>query len=302
MLTLGRAVNTTSQLGAGVRLLTAQVHNKNGAWHLCHSSCELLDAGSLASWLAEIKRWLDANPYEVITILLVNSDNAAASDLNSQFAAAGIVPYAYSPASATAPPTSWPTLNDLIVSGKRLVTFVADIVPSSAAPYLLNQFAFVFENPWSVTSAFNFSCLPERPAVVQGQTQAAVQSERLPLMNHFLSVKQAFGIQVPDIGNILSTNAESGPPGNLGDASARCTTAFGRAPTFVLVDFFDQGSAIDVVDRLNGITPLGRVRAANVSTQTIITGVQASNQGSLAGLPGCSFMATLMIGLMVLVR
>ena len=63
-LTPGRNVNTTAQLSAGVRLLTAQVHNNNGAWHLCHSSCILLDAGTLSKWLAEIKAWMDDNPHD----------------------------------------------------------------------------------------------------------------------------------------------------------------------------------------------------------------------------------------------
>lgn len=57
-----RNVNTTAQLAAGVRLLSAQVHNSNGAWHLCHSSCTLLDVGTLSKWLAEIKAWMDKNP------------------------------------------------------------------------------------------------------------------------------------------------------------------------------------------------------------------------------------------------
>ncbi len=48
--------DTTTQLDAGVRLLSAQVHkNDNGtgadAWHLCHSSCDLLDAGTLETFL-----------------------------------------------------------------------------------------------------------------------------------------------------------------------------------------------------------------------------------------------------------
>lgn len=57
-----RFYNTTVQLSAGVRLVTGQVHKNNNEWHLCHSSCDLLDAGTLESWLSEIKTWLDGNP------------------------------------------------------------------------------------------------------------------------------------------------------------------------------------------------------------------------------------------------
>lgn len=273
VLILGRDINTTRQLDAGVRLLTAQVRNSNGAWHVCHTSCSLLDAGPLSSWLAEIKIWLDRNLYDVVTILLVNSDNAAASDIDAQFQRAAIKSYVFTPTSTTTVPLSWPTLNDLITSGQRLVTFVADIFPSSTAPYLLNEFTYIFENPFSVLSLSNFSCAPERPAIVEGQTSAAVKSGRLPLLNHFLDIDMSFGIQVPDIGNIATTNAISGSIGNLGDAAAACTAVYGKAPTFILVDFFEQGSAIDTVDRLNGITPVGR--AAGASTPS--TGTPGSS-------------------------
>ena len=54
--------NATVALSAGVRLLSAQVHQENGEWHLCHSSCDLLDAGKLSDWLSAIKTWIDGNP------------------------------------------------------------------------------------------------------------------------------------------------------------------------------------------------------------------------------------------------
>lgn len=42
-------------------MVTAQVHKKNSEWHLCHTSCQLLDAGKLSTWLGKIKKWLDKN-------------------------------------------------------------------------------------------------------------------------------------------------------------------------------------------------------------------------------------------------
>jgi hypothetical protein len=56
--------DTTTQLSAGVRLVTAQVHKSNSQWRLCHSTCDLLDAGLLSDWLKKIKTWLDDNPNE----------------------------------------------------------------------------------------------------------------------------------------------------------------------------------------------------------------------------------------------
>lgn len=62
LLISGRNVDSIKQLDAGVRLLSSQVHLNNGEWHLCHSSCNLLDAGKLSTWLASIKAWMDRNP------------------------------------------------------------------------------------------------------------------------------------------------------------------------------------------------------------------------------------------------
>ncbi len=252
-------MNSTAQLTAGVRLLSAQVHKNDGAWHLCHTSCSLLDAGTLSSWLGEIKSWMDANPHDVVTLLLVNSDGASAAEFDGEFHSTNITSYVYTPPSTTTALTTWPTLQDMISNNTRLVTFVASLAPSSNsdAPYLLDEFTFVFENPYNVTSLSNFSCTADRPASVQGQTGEAVSSGRLSLVNHFLDTNTGLGIQVPDTGNITTTNGLKGT-GSLGEASEMCTTSYGKRPNFFLVDYFNRGSAFEVVDGLNDISATGR--------------------------------------------
>ncbi len=61
-------------LNMGVRFLQAQTHSHNAGIEMCHTSCLELDAGSLQSYLAPIKDWLDRNPNEVVTLLLTNQD------------------------------------------------------------------------------------------------------------------------------------------------------------------------------------------------------------------------------------
>ena len=243
---------------------------------------------------------MDNNPHDVVTLLLVNSDNAPASALDSEFKAANITSYAYTPPSTTTAIKTWPTLGDMIINNTRLVTFVADLPPSSntAAPYLLDEFTFVFENNYDVTSLSNFTCTPDRPPAVRGNTQMAVSSSRLPLMNHFLDSQQAF-FQTPDYGNITITNAQSGATGNLGGAAANCTSIYGEAPTYILVDFFDQGPAINTVDALNGITPVGRAGVPSVPTQGSKSGTigrrDALNSVSGTGYLGLLFVISLMV-------
>ncbi|KAL3476959.1 PLC-like phosphodiesterase [Aspergillus californicus] len=257
--------NTTVQLEAGVRLVTAQVHESDSQWRLCHSSCELLDAGRLRTWLTEIKTWLDSNENEVVTVLLVNSDSATASDLDAEFQAADIVDYAYQPTSTSAP-SSWPTLQELISAGTRLMVFVASLDDNTNAPYLMDEFTYIFENPYDVTSPSNFSCTPDRPSSVKGDSSAAISTNMLPFQNHFLYQTVLLDYQSPNASYVGTTNAPSGGTGNLGDAASTCQTAWGRQPAFILVDFFDKGPAIDTVDNLNGVTnPVGRSNVTSIA-------------------------------------
>ncbi|KAJ9642641.1 hypothetical protein H2204_002289 [Knufia peltigerae] len=258
--------NTTVQLSAGVRLVTAQVHMTNSQWHLCHSSCDLLDAGLLSDWLKTIKTWLDNHPNEVVTVLLVNSDNARPSQLHAEFLDADLVDQAYVPSSITTPPETWPTLQDIIAGGKRLMTFVAswnltDPELNATTSYMMDEFTFIFENPFDNTNPSDFTCAPNRPTAVQNNVQSAISSNRMPFVNHFLYSTGAFDIETPDVDKINVTNAAStNTAGSLGQALSTCNSQYGRVPTFTLVDFFDQGPAIDAVDALNGVTsPVGRV-------------------------------------------
>jgi hypothetical protein len=288
--------NSTIQLSAGVRLLTGQVHNNNGSLHMCHSSCALLDAGTLSNWLSEIKTWMDGNPNEVVTVLLVNSDETSASNLASAYTAAGITSYAYTPTSSTAP-SEWPTLQTLISSGKRLLNFVASLDDNSAAPYLMDEFTYIFENNYDNTSPSSFSCAANRPSTVT--TSSALQKNMMPLMNHFLyQTSNLFGttIESPDLGNISTTNSASGGTGALGTSATECSTTYGRAPTYLLVDFFNVGPAIETADRLNGVTsPVGRT---NVSVAAVAP--SATSDSTRSGVSTFSLIAALIVAFMLI--
>jgi hypothetical protein len=288
--------NSTVQLSAGVRLLTAQVHNNNGSLDLCHSSCALLNAGTLSSWLSEIKTWMDGNPNEVVTVLLVNSDDASASDLASAYTTAGITSYAYTPTSTTAP-SEWPTLQTLINDGKRLLNFVASLGDNTAAPYLMDEFTYIFENNYDNTSPSSFSCAANRPSTVT--TSSALQQNLMPLMNHFLyTTSNLFGttIESPDIGNLSTTNSASGGTGALGTSATECTTTYGRAPTYLLVDFFNVGPAIETADRLNGVTsPVGRT---NVST--VASAPSATSGSARSGVSTFSLITALIVAFVLI--
>lgn len=243
------------------------------------SSCALLDAGLLSDWLGEIKTWLDSNPNEVVTVLLVNADDASATELAAQYTTAGIESYAYTPDSTTSPPSEWPTLQTLINNGTRLLNFVSSLDPSdnTVAPYLMDEFTFIFENNYDNTSPSNYSCTPQRPTAVSGDTATALSENLLPFMNHFLYQEDLLGIESPNVTYINTTNAVSGGEGNLGSSAAECASTYGRAPTFILVDFFNVGPAIDTVDKLNDVTdPVGRTAVS----EDVLTSSSSSSSSS----------------------
>ncbi|TPX14355.1 uncharacterized protein E0L32_005551 [Thyridium curvatum] len=244
--------NATKALDAGLRLLQAQVHLENGVLQLCHTSCSVLNAGTLESWLSAIKYWMDKHPNDVVTILLVNSDDQDASVFAKVFEASGMADYGYTPPSTSAT-KNWPTLQTMIDSKKRLVTFIASITANSAYPYLLPEFTYVFETPFNVSSLSGFTCGVDRPKGVSSAA-SAVQSGMMPLMNHFAYINIGSSIQIPDASDIDITNSPSqDKTGALGTHAKQCQAEWGTKPTFMLVDFWDKGPSIDTANSLNGI-------------------------------------------------
>jgi hypothetical protein len=124
----------------GIRFLQAQTHHSildKNILELCHTSCWLEDAGTLESFLRTVKDWLDDNANEVVTLLLTNGDSVAISEFGDTFSSSGIDSYAFVPSSSpnTLAIDSWPTLGDLILSGKRLIVFLGKF--SVAIPKIL---------------------------------------------------------------------------------------------------------------------------------------------------------------------
>jgi hypothetical protein len=123
LLTDNQYTDAADVLGRGFRFLQAQTHSKDSGIELCHTSCLLLDAGSLTSFLTPIKTWMDANPNEVVTLLLTNGDSIPVAQFGTVFESVGLSEYAYAPGS-TLSLGSWPTLQEMITAGNRLVVFM----------------------------------------------------------------------------------------------------------------------------------------------------------------------------------
>ncbi|KAE9968335.1 hypothetical protein BLS_005904 [Venturia inaequalis] len=234
-------LGVTDQLNDGVRMLQAQTHYENNTLWYCHTSCDLLNAGTVESSFKTIAAWLAANPYEVLTMLLGNFDQVDVNLYRAPFENSGLARYAYTPPEVPMAVNDWPTLGQMILSQKRLVVFMDYAANQTRVPWILDEFSQMWETPFSPTDAA-FPCTVDRPPKLNRNQSL----ERMYLANHNLNLQVSLlglNLLVPNTGVINTTNSD-----DLANASSLATTAntceneWGRAPNFLLVDFYNRGN------------------------------------------------------------
>lgn len=244
-------VSVTDQMKLGVRFLQAQTQDKRGAVQMCHTACELLDVGPLADYLKPIKAFLDGNPNEVITMLLTNPDALSVTLFADAFRSTGLEAYAFVPGKKLAL-AEWPTLGSLIDSGKRLIVFMDYHSDTGKVPYILDEFQYYFETPFSRTDAKFPDCNIDRPS-------GAKADGRMYIANHALNfVLDIFGnkiiipdqVQASNTNSLASINAEV----NL------CTSKHGRPPNVVLLDWINIGNAMGAQADANKLRGASRIK------------------------------------------
>lgn len=236
--------NITQQLNDGIRMLQMQAHNSSGVIHLCHTSCSLYDGGILQAYLTTVKTWLDANPNEVLSLLIVNYDDLPPTNYDTVFKLVGLDTMSYSPSSSSLSESSWPTLGSLIDSGKRLITFMDYEADFTSVPYIIDEFTNIWETAYDVTTSFDCN-------VNRSNSNTATS---MYLINHFLDTL-VLGQPAPDLSQANQTNAVSGT-NSLGQQFSLCVSQQGRNPNFMLVDFYEYGggSVFEVAATANGVT------------------------------------------------
>ncbi|KAK4549752.1 hypothetical protein LTR36_005053 [Oleoguttula mirabilis] len=258
----------TQQLNDGVRMLQGETHWVNNTVYSCHSSCDLLNAGTWQSELETIVSWLEQNPLDVVTFLIVNSNFAAGTTVTNYTAAieaSGIRQYLYEPTYVPQHREQWPTLGEMILSGKRVVMFMDYNADQTTVPYVLDEFTHMFETPFSPTNQ-TFPCTLQRPP---GATTAHAEANLMYIANHNLNLAidvgaitgdaSAESILIPQTSTINITNGAENQYGRLGAMSDNCTVEWNRPPTFLLVDYYNvglpgPGSVFEVAAKANGVT------------------------------------------------
>jgi hypothetical protein len=245
--------------------MSAQTHYFLGTLTMCHTACELEDAGSVQKYLQVVKTWLDSNPNEVLTLLLTNGDRKPIADFDAVFKTVGLDAYAFVPSTSPnpLPKGSWPTLGDMITSGKRLVVFMGACLPfylffhnralisaldydadETTVPYIIDEFNYYFETPYDTTDPNFAECKIDR------QNNADPDgSSSMYIVNHFLD-DSILGILIPDEDDAATTNAPTGT-GSIGAQASLCVSIYGREPNVVLIDYFGSGDAMTAEANLN---------------------------------------------------
>lgn len=223
-------LTVTQQLNDGIRMLQGQAHYVNGTLYYCHTSCDMLNAGTVEDYLRTVTEWVAAHPFDVITILFGNYNykdkdadgNALVTSTNfaEPIEASGLLQYVYQPPTTAMTLEDWPTLGELIISGKRVITFIDYGFNTEKVPYLLWEFYNMWETPFSPTSE-DFACEVQRP---EGLAENKSR-EMLYMANHNLNVQVSIAgldLLIPNYAELNQTNGVNGS-GSLGEMSDNCT-------------------------------------------------------------------------------
>jgi hypothetical protein len=193
---------------------------------LCHGLCET-GSTPLLDMLEQLRGWMIANPDEVVTLFI--EDHVEAAMIAADVETAGLLDFVYDP--STGDP--WPTLGEMIRSGRRLVVMVEEGDGGDQAPWLVNGFEHARDTPYTFPTVESFSCDPNR-----GPDNAP-----LLLLNHWLS---GFSSLVTDAQLVNARDF-------LLPRADQCQEERGSIPNFVAVNYVALGDVHDVVDELNGV-------------------------------------------------
>ncbi|MFI7341365.1 hypothetical protein ACIBUY_25905 [Streptomyces sp. NPDC050085] len=196
---------------------------REGLW-LCHAVCRA-GALPLVPTLREIGAWMRQHPSEVVTFIV--QDAITGEETQQAVAEAGLTDLVHTPDRDPAKP--WPTLGEMIDSGRRLVVFAEEA--DGPAPWYRNFYAYGMETPFAFRSPGEMSCVPHRGG----------DDKRLFLLNHFITINGGSRL---DAGTVNARDF-------VLDRAHRCERARGRPVNFVAVDYATIGDAAGAVDALN---------------------------------------------------
>ena len=257
-----------SALVRGVRTFMLDVHlTSSGDVALCHYSCKM-GTVSLSRTLHMFLEFLERNPREIVTVIWemtpASPKSAAGRALYLQWrqaiSASGLVPHMFSREQNR---NVWPTLQQMIDDGTRMVSF-SNFHSDHAAKidWDMWQARFIEQTPFdSLTKRhLEANCLvvtvftpawtmPWQPLLVMNQFTAAgvigVNTDKSAAFADFMGMSA-----------LQTVNGEQ----LLWHRVHKCARCLARIPNFVVVDFWDSSDVLQVVRRLNNLSSHERRR------------------------------------------
>lgn len=96
------------------------------------------DTGGLLQAVAD---WLRAHPYDVVTILMGNSDFVPVTNFTVPIMDSGLGTFVYRPTKIPMSLSDWPKLSEMIITGTRAVVFMDYRANQTEVPYVLDEFS-----------------------------------------------------------------------------------------------------------------------------------------------------------------
>lgn len=192
----------------------------------------------LAHGLAEVRQFLDANPNEIVTLIVENYPSDA--DINQRLVDAGVAGYMYDPAidHPEGKTGCWPSTAWMVANGKRLVVMVQNPATGDLPGRILAQRDYAVENMYDIgLGEENYD-----PACPARWDDLNVRTRKLFVMNHFASVVLPTYIDIFSDFTFGLTGSNNGYDKILSRVDGQCFAAAQRYPNFLAVDFYDYPS------------------------------------------------------------
>jgi hypothetical protein len=200
--------------------------------YLCHGLCEL-GAVRMSDALGEVRDFMDKHPDEVLVVFI--EDYVKAADIAKAFKDAGLLQYTLIH-NRDAP---WPTLRQMITSGKRLLVMAENRPDLPRVPWYADGFDLTQDTPYQFPTADDLRKFKASCALNRGNPNSP-----LFMVNHWI---ERFN---PSPAVSAKVNAY---PFLVKRAQA-CDRIRGvQRPTLLAVDFYDEGDVLGVVNVLNGL-------------------------------------------------